>query len=302
MINSNISAATTATAEVDKEYLLTIDVGNSTIVAAVIGSDASVVASDRIHTEKHVGVDYYIEAFNRFFNSIPDGNTVDDGFFNSIHDGNTVDDADGRSSKLTLKATVLSSVVPELNDCISEALRRTTGMPVILLDDALIRKVIDLDVDEPSAVGKDRICDAVGAFTHFTPPFIAIDMGTATTVNVVNADGCFVGGMIIPGVRTSHEALSQKASQLPDVPIKAPDGIIGKNTTHCLQSGIVFGYASMIDGIISRIASEMGMESSGMSVVATGGMAHIIVPHCLHKTVVDRYLLQKGMCKIVNFI
>lgn len=276
MTTTNLNISSHVTSIGNQEHLLTLDVGNSTIVASLMNRAADVVASVRIHTEKEEGEDYYVDAFSRFLNG------------------------DGRGIRIS--SVVLSSVVPELNDCIASAVRIVTGVPVHIVDDESIRSVICLDVDKPEAVGKDRVCDAIGAMTLFSPPFIVIDMGTATTVNVVDASGCFIGGMIIPGVRTSHEALSHKASQLPDVPIKAPAGIIGKNTVHCMQSGIVYGYASMIDGIIDRIAHEMNIQDCSLPVVATGGMAHIIVPHCLHHVVVDRYLQQKGMCKIVNFI
>lgn len=249
---------------------LILDMGNSTIVAALV-QNGKVLTTKRIPTDRTKKEQHYEKKLHDFVAE-------------HIQD----DDAPLTSA--------LSSVVPELNDIVASAAEAVTGNKTIIIDNEMVQRAIVIDVDDPTAVGKDRIADVVGALTLFPTPLIVIDMGTATTVNIVDANRHFIGGMIIPGVRTSLLALSAKASQLPEVRIKTPPSIIGKNTIHCMQSGIIYGFASMIDGIIDRLSETL----PGYTVVATGGMASHIIPHCQHKIHYNQHLLIKGIDKIVN--
>ena len=146
-------------------------------------------------------------------------------------------------------------------------------------------------------MGKDRLADAIDAAAGYGVPVIVFDMGTATTVGIVDENHTFLGGMIIPGVKTSLSALSSRASQLPVINIEKPKNMIGRNTLECMQSGILYGTAAMIDGIIDRISAYLGKE---FTIVATGGMAKNIAPHCRHNILLDNFLQFKGLFQAVS--
>lgn len=283
---------------------LILDMGNSTIVAALM-KNGEIIHSLRIPSDREKQQEYFGKALSPLLSHVGNDN-------------------------ITLCA--LSSVVPELNETLLSAAQATFGIPqegmkgVVTHD--MIARSIAIDVDTPSAVGKDRLCDCIGALVAYVPSdaphAIVIDMGTATTVNiVVRKDDIkendssetttrlprtsFIGGMIIPGVRTSLNALSQKASLLPVVRIDAPASIIGRNTVNAMQSGIIYGHAAMIDGIIDRMHDELddlGIAKTSnrqeQFIIATGGMAQKIIPHCRHKILYDEHLLLKGLYAIVN--
>lgn len=258
---------------------LILDMGNSTIVAALM-TNGEITHSARIPSSRQKPQEFFEEELSKLM----------------AH-------ADGAD----VERCALSSVVPELNERLCAAAEAVTNAPVTVITTEMIQQMLTLDVDEPSAVGKDRLCDCIGALSldviNGTEWAVVIDMGTATTVNVISCSstGCtFHGGMIIPGVRTSLLSLSNKASQLNEVRIEAPEHIIGRNTTQCMQSGIVYGHAAMIDGIIERIAEEF--NTTNLSIVATGGMAKKIIPHCRHEIHYDEHLLLKGLYRIVNLI
>ena len=140
------------------------------------------------------------------------------------------------------------------------------------------------------------MADAVAALERFQPPIITIDMGTATTIGVISEGRNYEGGMLLPGVNVSLEALSRRAAQLPAISLQHPKTVIGKNTEDCMRSGIVYGTAGMLDGIIDRIRGEFpGKE---VSVVATGGNAPVIVRYCRNPIVYDKYLLMNGLWTI----
>ena len=145
-------------------------------------------------------------------------------------------------------------------------------------------------------VGADIVADAVAALERFEPPIITIDMGTATTIGVIDAQRNYVGGMLLPGVNVSLEALSRRAAQLPAISLQHPKAVIGKNTEDCMRAGIVYGTAGMLDGIIERIRGEFGGRE--ISVVATGGNAPVIVKYCKTPIVYDKFLLMNGLWAI----
>ena len=158
-----------------------------------------------------------------------------------------------------------------------------------------IKTDLSITIDNPDQLGKDLIVNAVTALESYPTPIVIFDMGTATTVSVIDKQGNYAGGMIIPGVGLSLEALSNQASQLPHISLDAPPQIIGKNTTHCMQSGIIFGTAAMIDGIIDRIAADLGEMPT---LLATGGLAGMIVKHCNHSIIYDDKLMLKGLLSL----
>ncbi len=251
---------------------LLIDIGNSTVVIVLAGADGDIKDTWRIKTLKDETISFFRrelrDALRRFSLMKPDG-TIE-----------------------SLGGITISSVVPEVNDKVSQAIIDITGLRphFFSLDDAL--RVIRLKVEAPSGLGKDRIADAIGARYCYGAPAIVIDLGTATTIGVVDEEGDFIGGMIIPGVKTSLKALSSRASQLPMVSIEKPRNMIGRNTQECMQSGIVYGTAAMIDGILSQIEATLGATPH---LVATGGLASDIIPHCQHHITIDPYLQFKGI-------
>ena len=150
-------------------------------------------------------------------------------------------------------------------------------------------------MDNPKTVGSDMIVDAVAAMDEYPLPLAIIDMGTATTISVVDNKGNYIGGIIHPGLRISLDTLSSKTAQLPQVNLDIPKKVIAKNTIDSMRSGILFGHAGMMDGIIYRMEEELGEK---LNVVATGGLAPFVAPLCKHDIIVDDSLLLKGLLKL----
>lgn len=244
-----------------------IDIGNSTIVIAMADSGCEINSAWRFKTLKDETVSFFRYELKAGIKKY--GIQISD-----------------------IETITISSVVPEVNDYIAQAIIDITGITphFFNLNDAL--RTIDIDIESPSQLGKDRLADAVGAVLCHGVPAIVIDMGTATTVGVIDENKCFKGGMIIPGVKTSLKALSTKASQLPMVSIEKPEHVIGRNTLECMQSGILYGNAAMVDGIIDRIRPTLHGD---VKVIATGGMARQIIPFCRNEIVIDNTLQLKGV-------
>ena len=147
-------------------------------------------------------------------------------------------------------------------------------------------------IDNPAQLGADLIAGAVAALDEYEPPFIIIDLGTATTFSYVNEKKQFKGGVIMPGAITALNSLVSGTSQLIRISLEAPKKVIGSNTIDSMKSGIIYGNAAMIDGMIERIEEEMSRE---LLTIATGGLAKVIVPYCKKNIVVDDSLLIKGL-------
>ena len=141
-------------------------------------------------------------------------------------------------------------------------------------------------------MGSDRIVIAVAALAEYKAPLILMDLGTATTIEVVEPENVYMGGVIFPGVMVSLDSLTSRAAQLPGISLDQPKHVIGKNTVDCMRSGMMYGTAAMLDGIIDRIAEELGHTST---VVATGGLAQFITPLCRHEIILEKELLLKGL-------
>lgn len=193
--------------------------------------------------------------------------------------------------KTSVKGAIISSVVPPLNSVMKEAVKIVYGIDALMVGPG-IKTGINILCDNPSTVGADLICACVAAHHLYGSPSLVIDMGTATKMMVVNRDGAFIGVSIIPGVNIGLKALASGTAQLPQISLEAPGSVLGKNTIDCMRSGVVFGNASMLDGMIDRFNEEMGEQ---LQVIATGGLASTIVPHCKHKITLDDDLLLKGL-------
>ena len=190
-----------------------------------------------------------------------------------------------------IEGAILASVVPPLNSVILTAVEKVTGLRPLLVGSG-IKTGMNILMDNPKSVGSDQIVDAVAASHEHPLPLIVIDMGTATTMCVVDKHGNYIGGIILPGLKVSLDSLSSKTAQLPYISLEVPDRVIGKNTIDCMRAGIIFGNVDMIDGIIDRMEQELGQPPT---VVATGGLSRFITPMCRHKIICDDALLLKGL-------
>ena len=156
-----------------------------------------------------------------------------------------------------------------------------------------IKTGLNIKADNPKEVGADIIVNSVSGFNKYGGPLVVIDFGTATTFDVINEKGELVGVVIAPGIKTSLEGLSTKTAQLPMVELDAPKTVIGKNTKHCMQAGIIFGFAGLVDNIIKKIKKELKVEQ--IKVVATGGLGEIIEKESSSISLVDRTLTLDGL-------
>ena len=189
---------------------------------------------------------------------------------------------------------IISSVVPPLTNIVKAAMQKLLRISPMIVGPGL-KTGLNILMDHPAQVGSDLIVNAVAALKYYRAPIIIIDMGTATTISVVDEKKNYVGGRILPGVKISLDALASRTSQLPKISLEAPRKIIGKNTIDCMKSGIVLGQASCLDGMIGRIREELGYP---VNAVATGGLAGCIVPHCREKIICDNELTLKGLAII----
>jgi type III pantothenate kinase len=171
-----------------------------------------------------------------------------------------------------LTGIAIASVVPNLTGRVTQACQeylKTTPLVV----DAGVKTGIRIRYEDPKAVGADRVCDAAAVMQLYGGPACVVDFGTATTFNAVTAEGDYLGGAITAGVNLAAEALFQRAAKLPRIDLQRPPSVIGRNTVHAMQSGLLFGYVSMVEGMVERFRAELGPK---MKVIATGGLAEII--------------------------
>ena len=178
-----------------------------------------------------------------------------------------------------------------MTDTVKLAAERFAGSHFLVVGPG-IKTGIQLAVDHPAQQGSDLVVAAVAAIHDYPTPQILIDMGTATTVSVIDRSGAFIGKMILPGVMVSLDALSSRAAQLPKISLDVPRKLIGSNTVDSMKSGILYGNAGALDGLIDRIQDELGEPCT---LIATGGLAGVIVPLCRNRILVDEDLLLRGL-------
>ena len=186
---------------------------------------------------------------------------------------------------------IISSVVPQLNEILKISVKKVIKCTPMIVGPG-IKTGLNIKIDNPAQLGSDLVVGAVAAVALYPKPLMVIDMGTATTICVVDKDSCYRGGVIIPGVKVSMESLTRNAAQLQGISIEAPKKAIGTNTIDCMRSGTVFGNAAMLDGLIDR----MSLEVEGTpTIIATGGLSPMIVPHCRHEIILNDELLLYGL-------
>lgn len=190
-----------------------------------------------------------------------------------------------------LEGAIICSVVPIVTMNIRPAVEQLIGKQAVVVGPGL-KTGLRINIDNPGALGADRVADAVAAVNLYPVPLITIDMGTATTVGVVDETRTFIGGMIVPGVMVSLNALAGGTAQLPHISLDPPKHAIGRNTVECMQNGIIYHNAAGVDGMIERIEAQLGKKCT---VVITGGLSTVIAPHCKHEMIHDPELLLKGL-------
>lgn len=245
--------------------IIALDTGNTNIVLGIIDHD-QVLFSARFATDRGKTEDEYAVFFKNIL---------------ELH-GITSEDLDGG---------IIASVVPPLTHVLQRAVEMVSGITPLIVGPG-VKTGLNILIDNPKQLGSDMVVDAIAAMHDYEGPLIILDVGTATTMSVVDGKGSYLGSVIIPGIRISQEALTSRTSQLPRISLESPSRVIGKNTIEAMQSGLVFGQASLLDGMIDRIEAELGLTTT---VVATGGLARIIIPHCHHKIIYDDDLLIKGL-------
>lgn len=250
--------------------LLAVDVGNSTISVGLFDREKTLRMHACLNTDSHKTADQIsVDLMNLF----------------TLH----------QIDRSVITGAILCSVVPPLNFMMEKALTRLLGKPPMVVGPG-VRTGLDLRLAVQTQVGADIVADAVAAVEKFQPPIIIIDMGTATVIGVVSQERTYEGGLLLPGVNVSLEALNRRTAQLPAIAIQPPKSLIGKNTEECMRSGIVYGSAGMLDGIIDRIREEF--PNREVNVVATGGSAPVIVKYTRNPIVYDEHLLLEGLWSI----
>lgn len=245
--------------------ILAADIGNSNIVIGCFEGD-QILFTERLSTNRHATAMEYTVLIR---------STLEFGGFGSVR----------------FEGGIISSVVPAVTNMVKEAMTRIVGKAPLQVGPGL-KTGLKIRLDNAAQLGSDRVADAVAAVNHYPCPLIVIDMGTATTISVVDGEQNFIGGMIMPGLMISRDALSSKTSQLPQISLSAPKRTIGRNTVDCMRSGLIYGTASTIDGAIRHIEEELGQRCT---VVSTGGLSALVTPHCKRDVLCDKDLLLKGM-------
>ena len=245
--------------------ILAVDIGNTNIVLGVIEGERILflerMATDRGATE----IEYLVR-------------------IRSVLQFRDIDPA-------ALEGAVLCSVVSMVTMNVRPAVEQLTGKRAVVVGPG-IKTGLRISIDNPGALGADRVADAVAAVNNYPVPLITIDMGTATTIGVVDETKTFIGGMIVPGVMVSLNALAGGTAQLPHISLDPPKEAIGRNTVDCMRNGIIYHNAAGVDGMIERIEAQLGKPCT---VVMTGGLSAVIAPHCKHEMIVDPELLLKGL-------
>jgi len=249
--------------------LLAIDIGNTNTVFAAYKGD-EFIDSWRIRSDAGHSADEYASFLNELFSL-------------------------AGVEWASIRQVIVSSVVPEANFGMGRFCEKYIGVEPVFVTKDMVG--ISANIDRPDDVGADRLVNAVAVAADYDTPAIVVDFGTATTFDVIDADGNYAGGVIAPGINLSMAALHQAASKLPKVSVKKPDAAIGKSTVSAMQSGVYWGYVGLIDRILAEIKSEL---SSDVQVIATGGLAPLFAKDNAAIDVVDENLTLKGLYLIAQ--
>ena len=190
-----------------------------------------------------------------------------------------------------IEGAIIASVVPQVLNSVKTALKKLAIERILVVGPGL-KTGLNIKIENPSQTGADLVVGSVAALREHKPPLIVVDMGTATTMMVLDETGAFIGGSISPGVKISMDALTDRTALLPGLQLDTPKRAIGRNTIDCMRSGIMMGAACMLDGMVERMEEELGRKAT---VIVTGGIAKFVVPMCKTPLVYDKDLLLKGL-------
>ena len=193
--------------------------------------------------------------------------------------------------KQDIEGSIIASVVPQVLNSMQTAVKKLTGKTALVVGPGL-KTGLNIQIENPAQTGADLVVGCVAALREHQAPMIIVDMGTATTMIVLDKNSAMVGGCIMPGVKISMDALTDRTALLPGLQLDQPKKAIGRNTIDCMRSGIMMGAACTIDGMIDRMEEELGYETT---VIATGGIAKFIVPMCKTPMIYDKDLIIKGL-------
>ena len=248
--------------------ILAVDIGNSNIVMGGIDGD-EILFEARLRTDATKTSDEYC---------------VDLKMMLDVYGVRTED----------VEGMIVASVVPQVLNSVKTALKKLTGKNALVVGPGL-KTGLNIKIENPAQTGADIVVGCVAALRQHKPPLIVIDMGTATTMIVLDETGAMIGGCICPGVKISLDALTDRTALLPGLQLDQPKKAIGRNTIDCMRSGIMMGNASMLDGMIRRMEEELGQKTT---VVITGGIAKFIEPLCDTEMIYDKDLLLKGLATL----
>lgn len=248
--------------------ILTVDIGNSNIVLGAV-KEKEILFQARIVTDHIKTSDQYCAELK------------------------TMLDLFGICTK-DIEGSIVASVVPPVLNSFRTAIRKLTGKNCLVVGPGL-KTGLNILIDNPAQTGADLVVGAVAALRGYQPPLIVVDMGTATTISVLDQNGSLIGGCVCPGVKISLEALTNRTALLPGISLDQPKKVIGRNTIDCMRSGIMLGTACMLDGMIARMEAELGMKTT---VLLTGGIGKFVLPLCNTKMIYDEDLLIKGLAAL----
>ena len=248
--------------------ILTVDVGNSNIVLGGIREDA-IAFEARLRTDTTKTSDEYC---------------IDLKMILEVY----------HIKADEIEGSIIASVVPQVLNSMKTAIVKLTGKQPLVVGPGL-KTGLNIAIENPSQAGADLVVGCVAALREHKAPMIIVDMGTATTMIVVDKNNAMIGGCIMPGVKISMDALTDRTALLPGLQLDQPKKAIGRNTIDCMRSGLMLGAACMIDGMIDRMEEELGYETT---VIATGGIAKFVIPMCRHNIIYDKDLLVKGLAAL----
>ena len=248
--------------------ILTVDIGNSNIVIGGV-REQEIVMEARLRTEATKTSDQY------------------------CIDLKNILDIYGIDPQI-IEGGIIASVVPQVLNSFQTAIKKLTGKICLVVGPGL-KTGLNILLENPGQTGADLVVADVAALREHKPPMIVIDMGTATTMSVLDKNGAHIGGCIIPGVKIAMDALTDRTALLPGLQLDQPKKAIGRNTVDAMRSGIMMGTACMLDGMIERMEQELGCRTT---VIATGGIAKFVLPMCKKKIIYDKDLLVKGLAAL----
>ncbi len=248
--------------------ILTVDIGNSNIVLGGVEGD-EIRFEARLRTDPTKTSDEYC---------------IDLKMILEVYDVRPSD----------IEGAIIASVVPQVLNSVQTALKKLTGKTALVVGPGL-KTGLNIQIENPAQTGADLVVGCVAALREHKAPMIIVDMGTATTMIVLDKNSAMIGGCIMPGVKISMDALTDRTALLPGLQLDQPKKAIGRNTIDCMRSGIMMGAACTIDGMIERMEAELGYETT---VIATGGIAKFVLPMCKKKIIYDKDLLVKGLATL----